>query len=147
MSGLAYRIIAPMKGSFKLLPRSLVGRGAARWAARWFYKHFNLNTMLYRQPQNMITWLFIPKNYSFARNWVIRRYTQLVRLEYRDTDASRAERVAQEMGEQVRNWLLKENQRKIRMIGPVPCFFARMGGAYRWQIVLSGNDPSRIFRG
>lgn len=74
-------------------------------------------------------------------------YTQLVRLEYRDTDASRAERVAQEMGEQVRNWLLKENQHKIRMIGPVPCFFARMGGAYRWQIVLSGNDPSRIFQG
>jgi primosomal protein N' (replication factor Y) len=32
------------------------------------------------------------------------------------------------------------------MIGPVPCFFARVGGIYRWQIVLRGPDPAKLLK-
>jgi primosomal protein N' len=32
------------------------------------------------------------------------------------------------------------------MIGPVPCFFERLAGVYRWQIVLSGPDPASLLR-
>jgi primosomal protein N' len=33
------------------------------------------------------------------------------------------------------------------VIGPVPCFFSRMGGIYRWQIILSGTDLATFLRG
>jgi primosomal protein N' (replication factor Y) len=36
----------------------------------------------------------------------------------------------------------EENYRGTQMIGPVPCFFARVRGEYRWQIVLRGPDPA-----
>jgi primosomal protein N' (replication factor Y) len=90
---------------------------------------------------------FFTQELEFRRKLGYPPYTQLVRLEYRDHDSARAERVAYEMGEQVKNWLAKENQRTVRMIGPAPCFFARMGGAYRWHIVLNGPDPTKIFHG
>lgn len=90
---------------------------------------------------------FFTQELEFRRKLGYPPYTQLVRLEYRDHDSARAERVAYEMGEQVKNWLAKENQRTMRMIGPAPCFFARMGGAYRWHIVLNGPDPTKIFQG
>jgi len=32
------------------------------------------------------------------------------------------------------------------MIGPVPCYFARVGGVYRWQIILRGSDPVPLLR-
>jgi len=33
------------------------------------------------------------------------------------------------------------------LIGPVPCFFAKVGGWYRWQVVLRGPDPASLLRG
>ncbi|MEJ5199877.1 MAG: primosomal protein N', partial [Anaerolineae bacterium] len=32
------------------------------------------------------------------------------------------------------------------LIGPVPCFFARERGEYRWQIVVRGPDPAALLR-
>jgi primosomal protein N' len=32
------------------------------------------------------------------------------------------------------------------MIGPVPSFYAKLGGIYRWQIVLRGVDPVPFLR-
>jgi primosomal protein N' (replication factor Y) len=33
------------------------------------------------------------------------------------------------------------------VIGPVPCFFAKVGGYYRWQIVLRGANPQALLQG
>jgi primosomal protein N' (replication factor Y) len=90
---------------------------------------------------------FFTQELDFRRKLGYPPFTQLLRLEYSDKDEARAERVAREVGEQIKSWLAAEKNPKIRMIGPVPCFFARMGGAYRWQIILSGRDPARLFRG
>ena len=32
----------------------------------------------------------------------------------------------------------------MQVIGPAPCFFNRMNGLYRWQIVLRGTDPAGL---
>jgi primosomal protein N' (replication factor Y) len=32
-------------------------------------------------------------------------------------------------------------------IGPVPCFFSKLDGNYRWQIVLRGADPGAYLEG
>jgi primosomal protein N' (replication factor Y) len=32
-------------------------------------------------------------------------------------------------------------------MGPLPCFFSRISGEYRWQIVLRGPNPTALLRG
>jgi primosomal protein N' (replication factor Y) len=74
-------------------------------------------------------------------------YSRLVRLEYRHYDAAKAEATAQEMANKIQQWLTTEHHTQTTVIGPVPCFFARLGGYYRWQIVLRGPEPGSLLRG
>jgi len=74
-------------------------------------------------------------------------YSRLVRLEYRHYDAAKAEATAQQMAKKIRQWLTTEHRTLTTVIGPVPCFFARVAGLYRWQIVLRGPEPESLLRG
>ena len=74
-------------------------------------------------------------------------FARLVRLEYRHTDPQRVERLARELATQLQRWVSEENRSLTRLIGPAPCFFARIGGLYRWQIVLAGPDPASLLVG
>jgi primosomal protein N' (replication factor Y) len=74
-------------------------------------------------------------------------YSRLVRLEYRHRRASQAEKATQKMAVQLRGWLAESGRRATEIVGPVPCFFARIAGLYRWQIVLRGPDPAAVLRG
>jgi len=74
-------------------------------------------------------------------------YSRLVRLEYRHYDAAKAEATAQQMAKKIQQWLTTEHRTLTTVIGPVPCFFARVAGLYRWQIVLRGPEPESLLRG
>ena len=69
-------------------------------------------------------------------------FSRLVRLEYRHHDAEKAEEEAHRTAKR----LSMMNHSQSTMIGPVPCFFAKVGGYYRWQIVLRGSDPKESLR-
>ncbi len=90
---------------------------------------------------------FYTQELAFRKKLGYPPYTKLLRLEYRHKDPQRAERVALEMGQHVRSWLENGKMTGTRMIGPVPCFFAKMAGEFRWHIILSGPDPTRFIRG
>lgn len=70
-------------------------------------------------------------------------FTRLVRLEYRSPDQASAEKEAGKVAEK----LSVIGHQSAAVIGPVPCFFAKVGGYYRWQIVLRGRDPQDLLRG
>lgn len=74
-------------------------------------------------------------------------FKRLLRLEYRSLDEAQAEANAQKLAGQIKGWIVEENARSIEMIGPVPCFFEREAGYYRWQIVLRGADPASVIKG
>jgi primosomal protein N' (replication factor Y) len=42
--------------------------------------------------------------------------------------------------------LLSISGKSSAVIGPVPCFFAKVGGYYRWQIVVRGANPQELMR-
>jgi primosomal protein N' (replication factor Y) len=69
-------------------------------------------------------------------------FSRLVRLEYRSADQGAAEREARKVAEK----LSLSGGSSLAVIGPVPCFFARVGGDYRWQIVLRGANPQELLR-
>ncbi len=74
-------------------------------------------------------------------------FSRLVRLEYRHLESRKAQDSAHHMAVQVEHWIKEGGYTSTDIIGPVPCFFARMNSYYRWQIILRGPDPSAVLRG
>ena len=74
-------------------------------------------------------------------------FAQLVRLEHRDLDANKAQRTAEKLGEQLRALIERQGRGATDVIGPAPCFHARINREYRWQILLRGPEPSALLRG
>jgi primosomal protein N' (replication factor Y) len=73
-------------------------------------------------------------------------FSRLVRLEYRHHDPAAAEQEANKVSERLKDVLHTERWKLLTVIGPVPSFFSRTGGIYRWQIVLRGSDPLTLLR-
>lgn len=70
-------------------------------------------------------------------------FSRLAALRYSHRDASRARSAAERVG----RWLATEIQQRglpAHLIGPTPCFFSRIDGRYRWQIVIRANDPRTL---
>src|SRR6266508_1004397 len=73
-------------------------------------------------------------------------FSRLVRLECRHQDAVLAQEQARKLAEKLGELLVSGNWKQTTMIGPVPSFFAKIGGYYRWQIILRGPDPVSVLR-
>lgn len=107
------------------------------------------------QPEHYVIQAASQHDYQtfYQRELTLRRETgyppfaQLVRLEFRHRKAEQAEAEARRMADQIRIWLVKGGRRQTELIGPAPCFFSRLGGQYRWQIILRGPDPASLLRG
>jgi primosomal protein N' (replication factor Y) len=90
---------------------------------------------------------FYQQELEYRRQLGYPPFSRLVRLEYRHRDSAHAEASAQTMTRQIQAWISAEDRRETGIIGPAPCFFARLGGLYRWQIILRGPDPASLLRG
>lgn len=74
-------------------------------------------------------------------------FNQLVRLEFRHSKADQAEKVARQLAGKIQEWLNVQGRSATYMIGPVPPFYARLKGEFRWQIILRGPDPRAVLKG
>jgi primosomal protein N' (replication factor Y) len=76
-------------------------------------------------------------------------FARLVRLEYRHQDAVAAQEEARKLAGKLTELLTTDRLKTASLntvIGPAPSFFAKIGGYYRWQIVLRGPDPASLLR-
>lgn len=90
---------------------------------------------------------FYRQELAFRRQTDYPPFVRLARLEYRHYEAAKAEQAAQALADRLRGWIEAGDHRRTRLIGPAPCFFGRVAGLYRWQIVLAGPDPAALLRG
>jgi primosomal protein N' (replication factor Y) len=74
-------------------------------------------------------------------------FGRLVRLEYRDFNPAKAEAEVRKMAERLSTDIETDKRIQTDLIGPVPCFFSKLNGLYRWQIILRGPDPASLLRG
>jgi len=74
-------------------------------------------------------------------------FAQLVRLEYRHSSATQAEAEARRLAAAITKWVHEQDRRATEVIGPAPCYFSRLAGQYRWQIVLRGPSPASLLIG
>lgn len=72
-------------------------------------------------------------------------FSRLVALRFSDPDLRTCQRESQRLG----RWLSQEIERQgieATLIGPAPCFFSRLEGRYRWQILIRGPEPAALLR-
>lgn len=69
-------------------------------------------------------------------------FRRLARLLYRNRCAQSAQIESQRMEGVIRS-KLASLEGQADLIGPVPCFFGKIGGEYRWQIILRTSEPTR----
>jgi primosomal protein N' (replication factor Y) len=74
-------------------------------------------------------------------------FSRMVRLEFRGQYSSDVEKAAQKLARQIQSQIDKGKHSSTDLIGPLPCFFSRISGFYRWQIILRGPDPVSVLRG
>jgi primosomal protein N' (replication factor Y) len=90
---------------------------------------------------------FYQKELAYRRELGYPPFANILRLEYRHLEEAKAEAAALKMAADLRTWIQNEGRHSTEIIGPVPPFFARLSGYYRWQIVLRGPDPAGLLRG
>jgi primosomal protein N' (replication factor Y) len=107
------------------------------------------------QPEHYVIQAAAGHDYAgfYARELDYRRqlgyppFNRLVRMEYRHVQATKAESEAQGLAATLTKWIESEDRRETTLVGPTPCFFSRLNGLYRWQIILRGPNPASLLRG
>jgi primosomal protein N' (replication factor Y) (superfamily II helicase) len=73
-------------------------------------------------------------------------FGRVTRLEFRHRDTAKAESEAKRVLQILQEKLMAE-RRTQTTVSAVPCFFAKVDGVYRWQVILRGPDPASLLRG
>jgi primosomal protein N' (replication factor Y) (superfamily II helicase) len=68
-------------------------------------------------------------------------YFRLARLEIRKLKSKEAEDSASALARSIAYHIAQGDHPASEIIGPVPCFFGRVNGFYRWQVILRSPDP------
>ena len=74
-------------------------------------------------------------------------FGRLVRMEYRHRENEQAEAEAGKTASRLKSRIEAGGHTQTALVGPIPCFFSRLRGEYRWQIVLRGPNPVEILQG
>ena len=89
---------------------------------------------------------FVARELEFRQLAKYPPFTRLARLLVWDKQADRAQAQAERAAEQLEAILFKRGLGRESIIGPAPCFFAKVRDFYRWHIILRHADPASIVR-
>lgn len=68
-------------------------------------------------------------------------YSQLIRLEYRHFNEQRCISKVEELAGILENEIKAQGKTQTDFIGPTPCYYPKLQGLFRWQLILRGPDP------
>jgi primosomal protein N' (replication factor Y) len=86
---------------------------------------------------------FYRQELAYRRQLGYPPFRRLVALRFSEVDPYRCRAEASRLG----HWLSSEIRRlnlAADLIGPAPCFFSRLQGRYRWQIIVRTVDPAPL---
>lgn len=89
---------------------------------------------------------FYSREIAYRRELGYPPFRELIRLETRARRAQDAASSARRFAEQLQQLIKTAGYRATDLVGPVPCYFTRIRGQYRWQIILRGPDPVALLR-
>jgi primosomal protein N' (replication factor Y) len=90
---------------------------------------------------------FYQQELSFRREQGYPPFSRLVRLLFTHASASRCEQESERLQRLLTGQIRRLGLTDVSVIGPAPCFLARVRGKHRWQILLRGPDPTQVLEG
>ncbi len=90
---------------------------------------------------------FFVEEMSFRSRHTLPPYRRLAKLEVADPIADRGRQQAEKMAAALKQEIRDQKLDATRLIGPVPPYFSRVDGRYRWQILLRSSDPLPLLKG
>ncbi len=74
-------------------------------------------------------------------------FVRMLRFEAHSLKNDEAREMAQGVFNKLKRLVDASADNSLDLNPPVPPYFARRGGYYRWQVILKGSDPLRLLRG
>ncbi len=71
-------------------------------------------------------------------------FVRMLRIEARERDNDAAREKAQGLAGRLRALMQRSDDRTLSLTGPLPPYFARQNGQYRWQLILKGAHPETL---
>jgi primosomal protein N' (replication factor Y) len=90
--------------------------------------------------------MFAKKELAFRQQADYPPFTRLARLLIRDASTDRAKQEAEKVATHLTALLASRGLARDSIIGPAPCFFAKLRDHYRWHIALRHPDPVSIVK-
>jgi primosomal protein N' (replication factor Y) len=85
---------------------------------------------------------FYARERAFRQQMGYPPFARLVRLVRSDPNQVRCQEKAQDLAHQLEQAIRQHELRTIDLIGPAPCFFKRLRGEWRWQIIARAPHPA-----
>ncbi|MBZ0296202.1 MAG: primosomal protein N' [Anaerolineae bacterium] len=73
-------------------------------------------------------------------------FQRLLRILFQLGNDSKAQLEAERAADLLRQRITRAQIPDTHIIGPAPCFFARVNNIYRWHVLLRGPDPTAVLR-
>jgi len=89
---------------------------------------------------------FYERELAFRREHGYPPFAKLAKLVYVHSNAKRCQEEAERLRRILDNRIARLGLAGVDLIGPAPCFFSRLRGKYRWQIVVRASDPQALLR-
>jgi primosomal protein N' (replication factor Y) len=89
---------------------------------------------------------FYAQELEFRRQQGYPPFSRLVKLLFVNKSARRCEEEADKMRRILQRRMAATGLQRTDVIGPAPCFVARLRGKYRWQLVLRGPEPAALLK-
>jgi primosomal protein N' (replication factor Y) len=89
---------------------------------------------------------FYEKELAFRREHGYPPFARLAKLVYVHQNQKRCQEEAEKLYRILDNKIARLGLAGADLIGPAPCFFGRLRGKYRWQIVARASDPQALLR-
>jgi primosomal protein N' (replication factor Y) len=131
--------------TFQLLTQVAGRAGRSQRGGRVIVQTYNPEHYAIRAAAHHDYAAFYAQELAYRRQLGYPPFSRLVALRYRDKDPHHCRLES----ERLAGWLAAEIRRlgvPADLIGPAPCFFARVQGRHRWQIVIRAPDPTALLR-
>ncbi len=89
---------------------------------------------------------FYASEIAFRREHWYPPLSRLIRLVCMGGNPRQVQREAQDLHAALAERIARLGLPEVDLIGPAPCFYERLRGRYRWQILVRGRDPAALLR-
>ena len=90
---------------------------------------------------------FYKQELEFRRMLAYPPFTRLIRLEYHHLSQPKAEHEARQLALLIADEIESKGLHQTEVIGPLPAYYSRLHGYWRWQIILRGQNPEVLLTG